>query len=232
MYPPIDIITTQWHSPDNEGCRRPGHDCQPCESGQSRASRILAIFVCLLTFTGCEQQMANQGRVEPYEPSPLNLGESSARHPVPGTVPRGDTIDAAWNYDPTANSGRVDGEFQADLPASVMKSENLRSVLQQGQQQYAIFCSHCHDLAGTGNGPVPQRGFPYPPTFHSDRLRRMPIGYFFDVITKGKGKMPPHRAQIPVDQRWYIAAYVRALQFIQHAPVGDLPSSLLPDLPP
>jgi hypothetical protein len=64
---------------------------------------------------------------------------------------------------------------------------------------------------------VVQRGFPQPPSYHSERLRREPIGHFFEVATNGFGRMPSYADQIPVADRWAIAAYVRALQLSQHA---------------
>ena len=70
---------------------------------------------------------------------------------------------------------------------------------------------------------VVQRGFKQPPSFHIDRLRQAPIGYFFDVMTNGFGAMPDYAAQIPPADRWAIAAYVRALQLSQNAPAADVP---------
>jgi mono/diheme cytochrome c family protein len=99
----------------------------------------------------------------------------------------------------------------------------LGDILVRGQARYEIFCSHCHDLVGNGRGMVPQRGFPEPPTFHSERLRAAPLGHVYQVITSGKDDMPAHRDQIPARDRWAIAAYVRALQFSQHADISELP---------
>jgi hypothetical protein len=76
---------------------------------------------------------------------------------------------------------------------------------------------------GDGDGLVPQRGFTFPPSYHSDRLRQAPVGHFFDVVTNGFGSMPSYAAQIPVRDRWAIVAYVRALQLSQHASLDDLP---------
>jgi hypothetical protein len=69
------------------------------------------------------------------------------------------------------------------------------------------------------------RGYRKPPTYHSDRLRGMPIGHFFDVSTNGFGVMPSFASQIPVDDRWAIAAYIRALQLTQYAKLDDLPEA-------
>jgi hypothetical protein len=71
---------------------------------------------------------------------------------------------------------------------------------------------------------VVQRGFKKPPSYHTDRLRQVPVGYFYDVMTNGFGAMSDYAAQIPVRDRWAIAAYVRALQLSQYAPVTDVPA--------
>src|SRR5919198_1481640 len=86
-----------------------------------------------------------------------------------------------------------------------------------------IYCSPCHDRPGGGNGMVVQRGYKQPPSYHIDRLRNADVGYFFDVITNGFGAMPDYRAQIAPRDRWAIVAYIRALQYSQHAPASDVP---------
>jgi len=70
---------------------------------------------------------------------------------------------------------------------------------------------------------VVRRGFRRPPSMHIDRLRKAPVGYYFDVITNGFGLMPSYSEQIPVSDRWIIIAYVRALQLSQHATLEDMP---------
>ena len=94
-------------------------------------------------------------------------------------------------------------------------------VLDRGEQRFNIYCTPCHDATGSGNGLVVQRGYPRPQTYHSDRLRQIEVGYFFDVMTNGFGRMPDYRAQITPRDRWNIAAYIRTLQRSQHATVDD-----------
>src|SRR5262249_47351124 len=57
-----------------------------------------------------------------------------------------------------------------------------------------------------------------------DRLRKAPIGYFFDVMTNGFGAMPDYSQQVAPADRWAIAAYIRALQLSQHATEADVPA--------
>jgi hypothetical protein len=71
---------------------------------------------------------------------------------------------------------------------------------------------------------VVQRGYKQAANYHIDRLRAMPVGYFFDVMTNGFGSMPDYKSQIPVADRWRIVAYIRALQLSHHATANDVPA--------
>ncbi|MFC3283521.1 c-type cytochrome [Litchfieldella rifensis] len=155
-----------------------------------------------LLLVGCDQPaMERQPKYETFEVAPGWPSNRSAREPVPGTVARDE------NLDPLADT----------LPMALDAA-----LLDRGQQRFDIFCSPCHDRTGHGNGMVVQRGFPPPPTLHSERLRRAPLRYFVDVITDGYGVMYSYRDRVPVKDRWAIAAYIQALQLSQHASVDDL----------
>ncbi len=93
-------------------------------------------------------------------------------------------------------------------------------VLNRGQERFQIFCSVCHGMTGYGDGIVARRGFnqPRPASFHQDRLRQAPVGHFFDVVTNGWGAMPSYASQVPVNDRWVVIAYIRALQLSQMPP--------------
>ena len=99
-------------------------------------------------------------------------------------------------------------------------------VLLRGEGRYNIFCTPCHGLQGDGNGMIVMRGMKRPPSYHQDRLRQVPNGYIFDVITNGFGAMLGYSAQIPPRDRWAIVAYVRALQLSRNAKLADLPPDL------
>jgi mono/diheme cytochrome c family protein len=99
-------------------------------------------------------------------------------------------------------------------------------LLQRGQQRYGIYCTPCHGIQGDGLGMVALRGMKHPPSFHQDRLRQVPNGYLYDVITNGFGAMYGYSAQIPPRDRWAIVAYLRALQLSRNVPVGQLPAEL------
>jgi mono/diheme cytochrome c family protein len=97
------------------------------------------------------------------------------------------------------------------------------ALVQRGQQRFRIYCTPCHSELGDGNGMVVQRGFPHPPSYHIDRLRQAPTRHFYDVITHGYGAMYSFAGRVAPDDRWAIAAYIRALQLSQHAPAQELP---------
>jgi mono/diheme cytochrome c family protein len=137
------------------------------------------------------------------------------------------------NSNATAQTGAASGaaaqaragedDDAADFPFPV-----TAEVMNRGQERYKIFCAMCHGDTGQGDGMIVRRGFRQPPTYHEDRLRQARVGYFFRVMTEGYGAMPPYRAQIPVQDRWAIAAYIRALQLSQmnqqSAPSGGAPT--------
>jgi hypothetical protein len=57
-------------------------------------------------------------------------------------------------------------------------------------------------------------------SFHTDVVRGRPNGHIFNTITNGIRNMPAYAAQIPVEDRWAIVAYVRALELSQNAPAN------------
>jgi hypothetical protein len=65
----------------------------------------------------------------------------------------------------------------------------------------------------------------HPPSYHEPRLKQQPLGHFYDVMTNGFGAMLNYSAQIPPQDRWAIAAYIRALQLSQDATLADVPES-------
>ena len=99
-----------------------------------------------------------------------------------------------------------------------------KELLVRGQERFDIYCSPCHGRTGSGDGMVVRRGYRRPPPFHEDRLRNAPVGHFFDVITNGFGAMPDYAAQVKVEDRWAIIAYIRALQLSEHATAEDVPA--------
>lgn len=178
-----------------------------------RHSCIVVLLLCTLSAPGCRQDMADQPRYDPLEPSAFFSDGQSARPLVPGTVARGQLVDEA-----SLSAAKAGDVFVDTFPVPVTSE-----VLSRGQERYNIFCAPCHSHMGDGDGMIVRRGFRRPPSFHIDRLREAPVGYFFDIITNGFGAMPDYAAQIPVRDRWAIIAYTRALQLSQHATLADVP---------
>jgi mono/diheme cytochrome c family protein len=172
----------------------------------------LWLAFCVAGVVGCTQEMAEQPRYDPLEPSTFFTDGRSARPPVEGTVPRG-----YLRLDEHLYGGTV-----ASVPADRLPVPLTRQLLVRGQERYDIYCSPCHDRVGNGQGMIVRRGFSPPPSFHDERLRLAPIGHFFIVMTEGYGTMPDYAAQVPPHDRWAIAAYIRALQLSQHATLAEL----------
>src|SRR5215469_4919093 len=180
----------------------------------SRSLVTVCVLAILLLATGCrylKQDMANQPKNKPLSPSDFFEDGRSERPLVENTVARGSLADDALLVPKDSNA--------FPLPVD-------RALVERGQDRYKIFCTPCHGLQGDGNGMVAMRGMKHPPSFHADRLRQAPNGYFFDTITNGFGAMYGYSAQIPPRDRWAIIAYVRALQLSRNSKVADLPAEL------
>jgi mono/diheme cytochrome c family protein len=141
---------------------------------------------------------------------------------VEDTVARGQLHDDAYFY--TGKIGANPGEY---MPFQVTEKD-----VERGRQRYNIYCAPCHSRVGDGNGMIVQRGFKQPPSYHIERLRKAPLGYFFDVITNGFGTMPDYASQIPAEDRWRIVAYIRALQLSQNATQADAAGQKIPSEAP
>ena len=170
---------------------------------------------CALAISGCNyslrQDMANQPYNRPLSPSDFFADGRSERPLIENTVAHGAPGNDVYNV----------AKDYSGYPLPVNEK-----LLQRGQHRYKIFCAPCHGLQGDGNGMAAVRGMKHPPSYHIDRLRQAPNGYFYDVITNGFGAMYSYSERIPPNDRWAIIAYVRALQLSRNAKAGDLPQSL------
>lgn len=164
--------------------------------------------------------MHDQPKLKPLARSDFYPDHRASRLQVEGTVARGQLVS-----DSPFATGKLDGQLTHDLPVPLNAE-----LLQTGRVRFDTFCAPCHGRTGAGNGLVVQRGFKAPRSFHEDRLRQVPVGYFFDAMTNGFGAMADYRAQVPVGDRWAIAAYLRALQLSQNARVEDVPATMRPAL--
>ena len=185
------------------------------EDARLRAPRAALLIIALaVAVAGCRQDMHDAPRYEVYEASDLFADGRASRVPPAGTVARG------WlREDEALHTGKINGETVDRIPFAITGAD-----LRRGQERYNIYCTPCHGQLGDGNGMVVQRGLRQAATYHQDRLREERIGYFFDVMTNGFGAMQSYAEQVPVRDRWLIAAYIRALQYSQNARVEDVPA--------
>lgn len=194
--------------------------------------------LALLCLAGCRGQPSDkppvhlfgdmdwQPKVQPLESGPMVTGADGQKAPlfadgrgmrplVAGTVAQGQLHEDEAFY-----KGMVDGKHVARVPVEVNET-----LIRRGQERFNIYCAPCHDKTGAGRGIVIQRGFPPPVDLASDRVLQMPDGQIFDTITNGVRNMPAYRKQVPVEDRWAIAAWVRVLQRSQHGKIDDVPAA-------
>lgn len=161
--------------------------------------------------------MDNQQKYMPLEESDFFEDGAAMRPLVPGTVARGELRDDSALY-----TGKdVHGAFIETIPVPV-----TLQLLERGRERYDIFCSVCHSRVGDGRGILVTRGYVPPADFHTDRLRELPVGEIFNVITHGIRNMPAYNHQVPVSDRWAVIAYIRALQRSQNATIDDVPADM------
>jgi cytochrome c553 len=158
--------------------------------------------------------MHDAPRYDPLERSTFFSNGQASRVAVANTVARGQLREDEHLY-----TGRVGGQLATEFPMPI-----TMEVMQRGRERFTVFCSPCHGATGVGNGMIVQRGFRQPPSYHEERLVNAPPGYFFDVMTNGFGAMQDYAAQVPVADRWAIAAYIRALQLSRRGTVDDVPA--------
>jgi mono/diheme cytochrome c family protein len=179
--------------------------------GLKRRAPAFAL-IALVLVSACRQDMHNQPKYKGLRASVFFADGSSARPLVEGTIARG-----TLQTDEAFFTGKNGNTLVTELPFPVDEQ-----VLDRGEQRFNIYCTPCHGLSGEGDGMIVRRGYRQPPSFHLDRLQKVPIGHFYDVMTNGFGAMPDYRAQVAPRDRWAIAAYVRALQLSQHTPAAEL----------
>ncbi|HZE26563.1 MAG TPA: cytochrome c [Terriglobales bacterium] len=188
-----------------------------------RNFRKISPLLLVVVLAGCRLDMHVQPRQNPLSKSDFFADQRSARPLVEGTVARGQLHEDAYLY--TGKIGNNPGDY---LPFPVSAE-----VLGRGRERYNIYCAPCHSRVGDGNGFIPSRGFARkPPSFHSERLEKAPLGYLYGIITEGFGTMQDYSAQITPPDRWCIVAYIRALQLSQHATVADAQGHPIPSARP
>ncbi len=169
----------------------------------------------LLLLSACHIDMYDQAKYKSNQPSDFFQDGRAMRAPVPNTVAMN-----SFKPDSALATGKLNGELVTNLPPEIILNASL---LARGQVVFNSYCSPCHGLAGDGQGVIANRGPLVVPSYHTDRLRTMALGYFFDVATNGVNRMYGYGARITAEDRWAVVAYIRALQLSQNADVKALP---------
>ncbi|MEQ1909651.1 MAG: cytochrome c [Vicinamibacterales bacterium] len=180
-----------------------------------RLGRLIGASALLLTVAACRQDMHDQPKYRGLRGSDFFPNGQSARPLVANTVARGHL-----NEDRLLMTGKDGASDTTVFPFPVTDQ-----VMARGQERFNIYCSPCHGQSGLGDGMIVRRGFRRPPSFSEERLRNAAVGHFYDVITNGWGVMPDYQTQVPVNDRWAIVAYVRALQLSAYAPLDVVPAA-------
>jgi REP element-mobilizing transposase RayT/mono/diheme cytochrome c family protein len=170
------------------------------------------IALAVLGLTACRPDMTNQPKAKALSVSDFFSNGANARQPPAHTVAHGDAREDTAFY-----TGQTNGTYVTQPPVKL-----TRELMIHGRERFDAICAECHDRTGSGNGMVVQRGFPQPPSFHVDRLRKAPIGHFFDVITNGYGVMYSYATRVEPEDRWAIAVYIRALQLSHNAKLSEV----------
>jgi mono/diheme cytochrome c family protein len=195
---------------------------------------------------GCQQKMARQPHYRALESSEFFPDGRSARPLLDGVVTRDQPLDSsplvsglvkgrhrvplANGETPLAGAPDDPANYVTEFPFQVTEAD-----LRRGQQRFAIYCTPCHGPLGDGHGKIVERGYLQPPSYIADDsrgffrwgrrlpLRKAPVGYLFEVASRGYGGMPDYAEQVPADDRWRIVAYIRTLQLSRYAVLRDLP---------
>ena len=209
--------------------------------------RLIFLVLLLLVIGGCRYDMQDQPKMKPYRGTRFFGDGLSSRQPIQGTVARGflrsDTAyytgkktgassPAASPTPGTAQPGNAQAANTYPDDVDTFPFPVTKEIVMRGRERYNIFCSVCHGLTGNGDGMIVRRGFRRAASFNDDRLRQAPVGHFFDAITNGWGAMPSYASQIPVQDRWAIIAYIRALQLSQQNLANPSGSPSPPQSPP
>ncbi len=192
----------------------------------------------VLTLTGCHLDMWRQSKVLPLGSNDLFLNHQASRPLPPHTVarnPYGNDKNGDLKTDNPFYTGFENGVLVNTIPAEAMErfDDDRLKMVKRGQERFNIYCSPCHGRLGDGKGMIAQRGFNLrrkPANYHLDKIRRLPDGHYFDVMTNGFGVMFSYASRVEPADRWAIISYIRALQLSQNARISDIPAEIVPDL--
>ena len=187
--------------------------------GRQQKLAVFSGLTAILLISGCRQDMHNQPKMIPQRGSDFFADHRGARPQIVNTVARGQLQADSYFYTGVVQgaNGYREEKDQLPFPATM-------EVLERGQERFNVYCTPCHSRVGNGLGEIVQRGYK-PAANLNDQVRRsQPISHYFYVMTHGYGAMPDYSVQLTPEDRWAVAAYVRALQLSQAASTSDVPS--------
>ncbi len=167
----------------------------------------------LLTACGIRLDMHDQPKYKPLQENDFYADKRASRPIVEGTVARGQL-----GTDELFYTGKINGQEADQFPYPV-----TQQMVERGRDRFNIYCAPCHSRIGDGNGMVVQRGFKRPPDYTEDKLMKAPVGHFVNVMTNGFGSMSEYKSQLSIQDRWAVAAYIRALQLARKGTAADVP---------
>jgi len=179
----------------------------------------LSSLSALLLVAGCRQDMHDQPKVIPQRGSEMFADHRGARPQVLDTVARGQLHEDSYFY-----TGVIQGANGYKEEQNLMPFPVTLEVLKRGQERFNIYCTPCHSRVGNGLGEIVQRGYKPAANLHDQVRLSQPISHYFYVMTHGYGAMPDYAAQLTPEDRWAVAAYIRALQLSQAATQADVPA--------
>ncbi len=182
---------------------------------------LFAGFAGLLLVAGCRQDMQNEPKMIPQRGSEMFADHRGARPQVLNTVARGQLHADSYFY-----TGVVEGANGYREERDLMPFPVTMTVLRRGQERFNVYCTPCHSRVGNGLGEIVERGYKPAANLHDQVRRAQPISHYFFVMTHGYGAMPDYSAQLTPVDRWCVAAYIRALQLSQNAPLQDVPAGV------
>ena len=205
----------------------------PQDDSRERMKRlsVAAGFAALLLVAGCRQDMQNQPKIIPQRGSEMFADHRGARPQVVNTVARGQLHEDSYFYTGVVQGANGYREERNEMPFPVTVE-----VLKRGEERFNIYCTPCHSRVGNGLGAIVDRGYKPAANLHDQVRVTEPLSHYFYVMTHGYGAMPDYSAQLTPEDRWAVAAYIRALQLSQAATAMDVPAGVqvkdLKDLAP
>jgi mono/diheme cytochrome c family protein len=187
----------------------------------SRSAAMLIAASALLLLAGCRQDMQDQPKIRSQRGSEMFADQRGARPQAVNTVARGQLHEDSYFYTGVVQAANGYREEKDEVPFPV-----TMDVLKRGQERFNIYCAPCHSRVGNGVGEIVERGYKPAANYHDQVRLSQPISHYFYVMTNGYGAMPDYSAQLTPEDRWAVAAYIRALQLSQAAKVTDVPKDV------